>query len=167
MVARCTYVTPPAIVKLDVCQKGGWLMPFCLRCGYSHDSTNMEACEKPIEKIRTRAGKKAEKLSVKPPSRDSSPEESICQSLSGMTLEERERQVLADIAAIKLENRVAELEAERERLLQARKQKGRPTFSSPLGQLSYEEDGRTVGMVAAGYAPRKAPLMTRHDQQYI
>ena len=34
-------------------------------------------------------------------------------SLSGLTLEERERQVLADIAAIKLGNRVAELEAKR------------------------------------------------------
>ena len=72
----------------------------------------------------------------------------------------------ADIAAIKLENRVAELEAERERLLKARKQNGQPTFSSPTGQLPYEEDRRTVGMVAAGYAPEKAPLTTRHDQQY-
>ena len=37
-----------------------------------------------------------------------------------MTLDERERQVLADIGAIKLENCVAELELEQERLLQKR-----------------------------------------------
>ena len=88
MVARRTYATPPATAKLDRRQKGSWLMPFCLQCGYSHDSTHMEACEKNTDKIRTRAGKRAEKLSVKPPSRDTLPEESLCQSLSGMTLEE-------------------------------------------------------------------------------
>ena len=48
-------------------------------------------------------------------SRDSSPEESLCQRVSGMTLEEGERQVIDYIAAIKLENCVAELELERKR----------------------------------------------------
>ena len=88
---------------------------FCLWCGFAHASSDMETCDTNVEKARTLAGKRAEKLSTKPPSRDSSPEESVCQSLSGMTLEER--QVMAEISAIKLENRVAELEVERDRLL--------------------------------------------------
>ena len=89
----------------------------------------MEACDKNIDKVATRASKKANKPVTKPASRDSSPEESICRGLSNMTLEERERQVLTDIAAIKLENRVAELELERERLLQKR-EKGYTISSS-------------------------------------
>ena len=104
----------------------------------------MEICDTNIEKTRAHTGKRAEKLLTKPPSRDSSPEESICQSLSGMTLEDRERQVMAEINAIKLENRIAELQAEWVRLLLSRKQRGRPTCSSP-GQPFDKMDGKMDG----------------------
>ena len=80
---------------------------FCLRCGFAHVPSDMETCDKNVEKARTHVGERAEKLSTKPPSRDSSQEESICQPLSGMTLEDMERQVMAEINAIKLENRRA------------------------------------------------------------
>ena len=91
---------------------------------FAHASGNMEACDTNMDK--TRGSKKANKLPVKPPSPDSSPEEFICQSLSGLSLEERERQVVAEIATIKLENRTAELESEHERMLPSRHR--RPTI---------------------------------------
>ena len=86
---------------------------FCIKCRFLHSTGDMEACDKNIDKVATRASKKVNKPATKPASRDPSPEESICQGLFNMTLEERERQVLVDIAAIKLENRVVELKLER------------------------------------------------------
>ena len=124
----------------------------------------METCDKNMEKACTRAGKRAEKLSAKPHSRDSSPEESICQSLSGMTLEERERQLMVEITAIKLENRVVELEAERDRLLLSCRERGWPTFSSP-GQPMDETEEQTAGATTAGHTVPQEPEWGR-DRPY-
>ena len=99
----------------------------CLTC--AHSLNDMETCDKNMDKMSTRSGRKTGKRTVKIPSRESSPEESLSHSLSSITLEERERHVLAEIEAIELENRVAELEAERDRPLSSRR--GLPTISSP------------------------------------
>ena len=69
-----------------------------------------------------------------------------------MTLEEWERQVLVDIAAIKLKNCVAELELEQERLLQKR-QRGYTMSSSrrgvstlgPVESWGWKDAAMTVG----------------------
>ena len=148
---------------------------FCLHCGFAHVPSDMETCDKNVEKARTCAWKRTEKLLAKPPSRDSLLEESICQFLSGMMLEDRKRQVMAEINAIKLENRVAEIEAERDRLLLSRKQREWLTCSSPGRQLDKMVEWMAGTMAAATQLHRnwyggmhhhmRSQTMTSHDNE--
>ena len=108
-------VTSPATIEHVGRAEAGialFILVFCVKCGFAHMYAYMEACEKNTANVSTLTGKKACKSVAKALSKDSSPRESVFQSLSSLSLEEWAKQVLTDIATIKLENRVAELEAE-------------------------------------------------------
>ena len=76
---------------------------FRLHCGLLHSVENMEQCSNIGE--RTRSGKNPGKAQATQ-SHDVSPEQTISEDMSALSLMEHEQQAIADIAQLELEERV-------------------------------------------------------------
>ena len=88
-------------------------MPYCDVCRRSHKARNIVLCRRYQENQSQPARvTRATAKMAKDPSRDSSPD--MSDRFASLTLEEREIKARKEIEALKLEERVAELEARRD-----------------------------------------------------
>ena len=88
---------------------------FCGTCSASHKPEDSETCARYLEQGSTRATRQAMKNMAKSASVDVLSD--MTGSMSSMSLEERERDALATIERLELMQRVAEVEARRDRML--------------------------------------------------
>ena len=122
-----------------------------------------------MEDCVTNAGKRGRKnthAATKAASRETSPEDSLTVSISGLSLEERERQAMEDIVHIKLEQRVMDLEAKRDRLVSARR------ATASWDQVRHHDGWDNRDQACEGHLPmalgmaRSRSIFTPHTERH-